>query len=92
MQRPTRDMLWMQPAFEKYIKEEIELFYLPPYAPEYNPDELLNSDLKRGISKKPSPRSDEELEHNVRSHLKTVQLRPNKIRGFFHSKTTKYAS
>jgi len=80
-------MAWV----EKH-KEEIELFYLPPYAPEYNPDELLNSDLKRGISKKPSPRSDEELEHNVRSHLKTVQLRPNKIRGFFHSKTTKYAS
>ena len=28
-------------------KEQIELFFLPPYAPEYNPDELLNSDLKR---------------------------------------------
>jgi transposase len=25
-------------------KTEIEVFYLPPYAPEYNPDELLNSD------------------------------------------------
>ena len=24
-------------------KEEIEVFYLPPYAPEYNPDELVNS-------------------------------------------------
>ena len=73
-------------------KDEIEVFYLPPYAPEYNPDELLNSDLKRGISKKPSPRSDKELEHNVRSHLKSVQLRPNKIMGFFRSKTTKYAA
>ena len=73
-------------------KDEIEIFYLPPYAPEYNPDELLNSDLKRGISKKPSPRSDKELEHNVRSHLKSVQLRPNKIMGFFRSKTTKYAA
>ena len=28
-------------------KNQIELFFLPPYAPEYNPDELLNSDLKR---------------------------------------------
>jgi transposase len=25
-------------------KAEIEVFYLPSYAPEYNPDELLNSD------------------------------------------------
>jgi transposase len=69
-------------------KAEIEVFYLPPYAPEYNPDEFLNSDIKRGIGKRPSPRSDKELEHNVRSHLKSVQLRPEKIKGFFGTKTT----
>ena len=73
-------------------KTEIQVFYLPPYAPEYNPDELLNSDLKRGISKRPSPRSDAELEHNVRSHMKTVQLRPLKIKGFFGTRTTRYAA
>jgi transposase len=73
-------------------KEEIEIFYLPPYAPEYNPDELLNSDLKRGISKRRSPRSEKELEHNVRSHLKSVQLRPVKIQSFFSSTTTVYAA
>lgn len=73
-------------------KEEIEVFYLPPYAPEYNPDELLNSDLKRAISKRPSPRCENELEHNVRSHLKAVQLRPGKVQGFFSSPTTSYAS
>ena len=72
-------------------REDIEVFYLPPYAPEYNPDELLNSDLKRSISKRPSPRGDKELEHNVRSHLKSVQLKPHKIRGFFRSATTCYA-
>jgi transposase len=73
-------------------KEKIEVFYLPPYAPEYNPDELLNSDLKRGISKRRSPRSEDELEDNVRSHLESVQLRPTKIQGFFGSKTTSYAA
>jgi transposase len=73
-------------------KDEIEIFFLPPYAPEYNPDELLNSDLKRGISKRPSPRSDKELGHNVRSHLKTVQMRPDKIKGFFGSDSTCYAA
>ena len=79
-------------AWLEMHKEQIEVFYLPPYSPEYNPDELLNSDLKRGISKRPSPRSDKELEHNVRSHLKSVQLRPCKIKGFFGSKTTCYAA
>jgi transposase len=73
-------------------KAEIEVFYLPPYAPEYNPDELLNSDLKRGIGMCPSPRSETELEHNVRSHLKSVQINPEKIKGFFGSKTTAYAA
>ncbi|MDR3298581.1 MAG: transposase [Candidatus Accumulibacter sp.] len=59
-----------------------EVFYLPPDASEYNPDERLNSDLKRGIGKRISPRSDNEPEHNERSHLKSVQLKPNKIMGF----------
>jgi transposase len=73
-------------------KDEIEVFFLPPYAPEYNPDELLNSDVKRGVGKRPSPRSDTELEHNVRSHLKFVQLNADKIKGFFGSATTAYAA
>lgn len=77
--------------FEKH-KAEIEVFYLPPYAPEYNPDELLNSDLKRNVGKRSSPRSEAELEHNVRSHLKSVQLRPEEIKGFFASATTAYAA
>ena len=33
-------------------KDEIELFFLPAYSPEYNPDELLNSDIKRGVGAK----------------------------------------
>ena len=80
-------MSWL----EKH-KERIVVFYLPPYAPEYNPDELLNSDLKRGIKKRPSPRTDKELEHNVRPHLKNVQLSPTKIKDFFGSTTTCYAA
>ena len=41
------------------------MFYLPPYAQEYNPDELVSSDLKRsvGIGKKASSQSKEELGH-----------------------------
>jgi len=73
-------------------KDEIEVFYLPPYSPEYNPDELLNSDLKRGISKRSMPRTAKELEHNVRSHMKKVQLKPDKIKAFFQAPTTIYAA
>ena len=32
-------------GLEKH-KDKIEVFFLPPYAPEYNPDEYLNHALK----------------------------------------------
>jgi transposase len=38
---------------------KIELFYLPPYAPDRNPDEFLNNDLKQEMAKaapRPAPR------------------------------------
>jgi transposase len=80
-------MVWL----EKH-KDKIEVFYLPPYAPEYNPDELLNSDLKRGIGNRAMPRSEDDLEYNVRSHLKGLQLNPVKICSFFAANFTAYAS
>jgi len=30
-------------------REQIEVFYLPSYSPELNPDEYLNCDLKVGV-------------------------------------------
>jgi len=72
-------------------RDEIELFYLPPYAPEYNPDEYLNSDMKRSIGRRPMPRSKNDLSKNARSFLKQRQLQPAKIRGYFNTKHTKYA-
>ncbi len=71
---------------------EIQLFYLPPYAPEYNPDELLNSDVKRGVGRRSMPRTEKDLEHNVRSHMKALQIRPNKIASFFKAPFTSYAA
>ena len=37
-------------AWVRAHRDEIELFYLPPYAPELNPDEYLNGDLKLGVA------------------------------------------
>jgi len=73
-------------------KDEIEVFFLPPYAPEYNPDEYLNSDLKRGVGNRPMPRSEKDIVKNVRSHLKTLQLNPDKVRAFFKAPSVRYAA
>ena len=78
-------------AWLEVHKDEIELFYLPPYSPEYNPDEYLNSDLKREMGKRPIPKSEKELSNNARSVLKKTQMNPGKVKSYFGSKYTKYA-
>ena len=72
-------------AWVEEHKTEIELFFLPPYAPEYNPDELLNSDIKRNAGAKQSPRSQEELETNVQNRLDYLSATPDHVASFFSS-------
>src|SRR3954452_22046083 len=36
--------------------DRIVLFYLPPYAPEHNPHEFLNNDLKQAMARRRTPR------------------------------------
>ena len=69
----------------------IELFYLPSYAPEYNPYELVNSDVKRNAGARLSPKSQEELEHNVRSRLMALQSDPGLVSSFFNAPLTMYS-
>ena len=63
-------------------KDKIELFYLLPYAPEYNPDELLNSDVKKNAGAKASPKSQKELKSNVLARLKKIQNDPTIVTSF----------
>jgi len=73
-------------------KDRIAVFYLPPYSPEYNPDELLNADLKREIGNRVMPKSEKDLEHNIRSYMKLLQLDSTKISSFFNAEFTAYAA
>ena len=72
-------------------KNEIEVFYLPPYAPEYNPDEYLNSDMKRDIGNRAMPHSEKDIVKNIRSYMKTLQLKPDKVISFFKAPSVSYA-
>ena len=53
---------------EQY-KDNIELYYLPSYSPEKNPDEYLNCDLKYGLSEKTAPKTVEKLKENLEKHM-----------------------
>jgi transposase len=73
-------------------KGSIEVFYLPSYSPELNPDEYLNCDLKQGVSAKQTPRSQNELVKNVRSHMKLLQCNPSRVMSYFNNKNINYAA
>ena len=73
-------------------KDRIELFFLPPYSPEYNLDELLNSDIKRNADAKQSPRSQAELETNVQNRLDFLASTPDIISSFFLAPFTQCAA
>lgn len=70
----------------------IALFFLPPYVPEHNPDELLNSDVKRHLAKQPAARHRDQLSASLRSHMRRLQRLPDKVRAFFRAPTTAYAA
>ena len=65
------------------IKTKLELFFLPSYSPELNPDEYLNCDLKRGFSDKPAPKNVKELQKNVENHMKMLQQTPDRVAKYF---------
>ena len=72
--------------------ESIELFYLPSYSPEKNPDEYLNCDLKYGLSDTPSPRNEEQLRNNVENHMLMLQGDQERVRKYFKHEDIKYAA
>ena len=73
-------------------KDEIEIFYLPAYAPEHNPDEYLNNDLKQTIKNKPRAKTLDDLVTTTSSILKSIQKRPNRVKSYFHAKHVRYAA
>jgi transposase len=72
--------------------DEIELFFLPPYAPECNPDEYLNNDLKQKLKNLPRPDSQEGLVQSTTKVLRSLQRRPHQIRAYFHHRDVRYAA
>ena len=80
--------------WEEEHKAEIELFYLPSYSPDRNPDEYLNCDLKYGLSDKPAPKTVEKLKENLESHshMNMLQENSDRVVKYFNHPSIKYAA
>jgi transposase len=77
---------------QKEIKRKLEIFFLPSYSPELNPDEYLNCDLKRGLSDKPAPKTASELQKNVENHMTMLQQTSERVAKYFKHKDIQYAA
>ncbi len=73
-------------------KNRIEVFYLPAYSPELNPDEYLNGDLKNAIRASSPARSPQELVKKTRSHMMRLQKRFEHVARYFQHRCIRYAA
>ena len=79
---------------KKYVEETkgmLELHFIPPYAPDLNPDEFVWQYAKtNGVSKKPL-KHNESLKERVKADLKSIKSNPKLVRSFFHAPSVVYA-
>jgi transposase len=71
---------------------QIEVFHLPSYSPELNPDEGLNADLKQAVTRKPPARSRQALRRTLISHMRRLSKLPERVRSYFQHPTFRYAA
>src|SRR5262249_51778901 len=60
-------------------KGQIEVFYLPKYTPERNPDEDLNCDVKGNINTDGLPKDREELKGKLHPFMQKLAKLPKRI-------------
>lgn len=73
-------------------RELIELHYLPAYAPELNPAECLNQDVKANALGRRRPRDLKHLITELRSYLHSRQRRRHIVARYFNEHHVKYAA
>jgi transposase len=79
-------------AFVASLGGRLRLFYLPPYSPDKNPDELVWKHLKADTVGRTSITSFDDFKDKVRSSMLSLQRSPAKIRAFFQKPSLQYAA
>lgn len=73
-------------------KEKIELFYLPSYSPQLNPEERLNADLKQELGKRVPVRSKAKLRDAANEHMALLERTPERVIAYFQDRRVRYAA
>lgn len=73
-------------------KDKIEVFFLPAYAPELNPDEMLNRNVKSNVVYSNLFASQDDMISTLKSYLFSLQHNSPKVKSFFNFEEVLYAS
>ena len=73
-------------------KDELELFYLPSYSPQLNPEERLNADLKQEMGKHVPVRTKTKLREAANEHMAMLEQNPERVIGYFQACRVRYAA
>jgi transposase len=78
--------------FVKTLGDNFKLFYLPPYAPDRNPDELVCKHLKADTTGRMVTTGKADFKSKVVSSMRSLQRNAKKIRSFYQKPSLKYAA
>lgn len=73
------------------LNGQLTLFYLPPYAPQLNPDEQVWAHVKRQVSRQ-LVQSLDDMKSLALGALRRIQKLPNLVKSFFRQPECQYAS
>ena len=79
-------------AFVETLEGKLRLFYLPPYSPDCNPDELVWKHLKADTVGRMVTTNQADFKNKVAASMRSLQKRPEKIRAFYQKTSLKYAA
>jgi transposase len=79
-------------AFVVTLGGKLKLFYLPPYSPDRNPDELVWKHLKADTVGRMVTTGKADFKSKVVSSMRSLQKNPQKISSFFHKPSLRYAA
>ena len=71
---------------------QIELFYLPSYSPQLNPEERLNADLKQEMGKRVPIRTKAKLREAANDHMTMLERSPERVMSYFQDRRVRYAA
>ena len=79
-------------VFVESLNGRLRLFYLPPYSPDRNPDELVWKHLKADTVGRMAITNKADFKTKVRASMRQLQNDPEKIRSFYQKPSLKYAA